>query len=246
MNEITISDTNLNLVTYNQQPVVTFEMIDKTHQRPSGTSKRNFARNKQHFIEGEDFYNLSYQDVILKDEFRTAGIVPNPKGLMILTETGYLMLVKSFRDDLAWQVQRELIKKYFTAESLCEEINTKIVDAEDDLIIFVKRHKEMLELFNINPKLTATALNNAVKQKFGVSLLENTWGLLPSSNKYEETEHEKQLDVKQLSVDLKMDEDKVEQYLKHLNINPTEEYEAAFMVIKEYIRMSVHCNNPLL
>ena len=29
-----------------------------------------------------------------------------PKGLTVLTEMGYLMLVKSFTDDLAWKVQR--------------------------------------------------------------------------------------------------------------------------------------------
>lgn len=28
----------------------------------------------------------------------------------LMTETGYLMLVKSFTDDLAWKVQRELVK----------------------------------------------------------------------------------------------------------------------------------------
>ena len=31
----------------------------------------------------------------------------------LLTESGYLMLVKSFTDDLAWEVQRELVKTYF-------------------------------------------------------------------------------------------------------------------------------------
>ncbi len=49
-------------------------------------------------------------------EFST-NIVPNsykggnPNNLVtLITETGYLMLVKSFTDDLAWKVQRELVK----------------------------------------------------------------------------------------------------------------------------------------
>lgn len=48
-------------------------------------------------------------------EFST-NIVPNsykggnPNNLVtLITETGYLMLVKSFTDDLAWKVQRELV-----------------------------------------------------------------------------------------------------------------------------------------
>lgn len=36
-----------------------------------------------------------------------------PNGLVLLTESGYLMLVKSFTDDLAWDVQRKLVKSYF-------------------------------------------------------------------------------------------------------------------------------------
>ncbi|WP_217807258.1 hypothetical protein [Methylomagnum ishizawai] len=36
--------------------------------------------------------------------------------MIVLTETGYLMLVKSFTDDLAWQVQRQLVKVYFRAK----------------------------------------------------------------------------------------------------------------------------------
>ncbi|OSM07623.1 hypothetical protein MAIT1_05002 [Magnetofaba australis IT-1] len=34
---------------------------------------------------------------------------------MLLTQSGYLMLVKSFTDDLAWRVQRELVNRYFHA-----------------------------------------------------------------------------------------------------------------------------------
>jgi hypothetical protein len=33
--------------------------------------------------------------------------------IMLITETGYLMLVKSFKDDLAWAVQRALVTSYF-------------------------------------------------------------------------------------------------------------------------------------
>lgn len=36
-----------------------------------------------------------------------------PNSLILITESGYLMLVKSFTDDLAWKVQRELVNSYF-------------------------------------------------------------------------------------------------------------------------------------
>jgi hypothetical protein len=89
-------------------------MIDKVHGRSEGTAGRNFRANRDRFIEGDDFYHLNYQEVSLNDEFRRSNIQANKQtGLIVLTQTGYLMLVKSFTDDLAWQVQRELVNKYF-------------------------------------------------------------------------------------------------------------------------------------
>lgn len=36
-----------------------------------------------------------------------------PNGLTLVTESGYLLLVKSFTDDLAWQIQKQLVNAYF-------------------------------------------------------------------------------------------------------------------------------------
>lgn len=38
------------------------------------------------------------------DEIRSLGINIPPKGTTLITESGYLLLVKSFTDDLAWKV----------------------------------------------------------------------------------------------------------------------------------------------
>jgi len=67
-----------------------------------GTAGRNFRDNRKHFIEGEDYFRRNSSQA--KSEF---GIVA-PNGLVLVTEQGYLMLVKSFTDDLAWKVQRRL------------------------------------------------------------------------------------------------------------------------------------------
>ncbi len=115
MNEITIASTNVTVKEYQGQRVITFKDIDTVHQRPDGTARRNFNTNKKHFIEGEDYFvRNSYE---AKNEFNMVA----PNGLVLVTESGYLMLVKSFTDDLSWDVQRELIKSYFR---LKEIINT--------------------------------------------------------------------------------------------------------------------------
>lgn len=110
---IHINEKSFPLLTYQEQPVVTFSMIDEVHERPRGTARRNFFQHQPQLIEGEDFYHLSYASVESLYEFRIAGIMPNSQGLTVLTESGYLMLVKSFQDDLAWTVQRQLVHAYF-------------------------------------------------------------------------------------------------------------------------------------
>ncbi len=109
MNEIVIGNTNVSIKEYKGQRVVTFKDIDTVHGRPDGTAHRNFNRNKEHFIEGEDFYKIQ------PNEIRTVGIKSNNGGL-VLTESGYLMLAKSFTDKVAWDVQRALVKSYFRAK----------------------------------------------------------------------------------------------------------------------------------
>ena len=85
---------------------MTLKDIDTVHQRPDGTARRNFNTNKQHFIEGVDYFKIQ------PNEIRTVGIA-SPNGGTVVTESGYLMLVKSFTDDLSWDVQRELVNTYF-------------------------------------------------------------------------------------------------------------------------------------
>ncbi len=100
-------NVDLPIIFYQGQPVITLAMMDKAHRRPDGTAYRNFNTNKDKLIEGEDYFLRNSLEA--KQEF---GITA-PNGLILLTETGYLMLVKSFTDDLAWQVQRQLVKGYF-------------------------------------------------------------------------------------------------------------------------------------
>lgn len=111
MKTLTVNNQPLQIKEYDGQRVVTFKDIDTVHSRVKGTANRNFKSNKQHFIEGEDYYK------VCADEIRRNKIMSiSPKthqDVVLITETGYLMLVKSFTDDLAWTVQRELVNSYF-------------------------------------------------------------------------------------------------------------------------------------
>jgi hypothetical protein len=101
----------LSPIEYGGVRVMTLAMIDQVHQRPEGTARRNFSEHRARLIDGEDFFELT------ADEIRTQSLgdvfPPRTGKAMLLTETGYSMLVKSFTDDLAWDVQRQLVKSYF-------------------------------------------------------------------------------------------------------------------------------------
>ena len=128
MNQIVINQTAIQVKEYNGKRVVTLKDIDAVHERPEGTARRNFNTNKKYFIEGEDYFvRDSYE---AKTEFNI--IAPN--GLVLITELGYLMLVKSFTDDLAWSVQRQLVNTYFQVKQIlnyesCQ--NTKLLTVKD-------------------------------------------------------------------------------------------------------------------
>ena len=113
MNEIiTVENTEMQIREYNGQRVVTFKDIDLAHQNKSGTSKRNFTRNKKHFVENEDFILIT-REKFKGDNLSLLNIEVPTRGITVLTESGYLLIAKSFTDDLSWQVQRTLVNNYF-------------------------------------------------------------------------------------------------------------------------------------
>lgn len=118
MNElIRIENRDIQVKEYNGQRVVTFKDIDTVHERPDGTARKAFWRNKDHFIEGEDYF------VLEMDEAQKTFNITAPNGLALITEQGYLMLVKPFTDELSWRVQRKLVSSYFKVRDI---VNTEL------------------------------------------------------------------------------------------------------------------------
>ena len=117
----TINNSEILVKEFSGQRVVTFKEIDAVHGRPDGTASRNFRSNRDHFIEGEDYFKIT------PDEFRRAFGEMDARqqnDVTLITESGYLMLVKSFTDDLAWKVQRQLVKEYFRAKTSDPQFST--------------------------------------------------------------------------------------------------------------------------
>lgn len=120
MNEMVhIGNSDISIKEYNGQRVVTFKDIDMVHSRPDGTARKRFADNRNRFIEGQDFFKISASEIRTTKLFE----IPDKASVdyVLVTEQGYLMLVKSFTDDLAWEVQRQLVNAYFKVKTIVNE-----------------------------------------------------------------------------------------------------------------------------
>ncbi|WP_314712915.1 phage antirepressor KilAC domain-containing protein [Sphingobium yanoikuyae] len=109
---VTINDVSLTPIEVNGQRVVTLAMIDKVHGRADGTAGRNFRENRDRLILGKHYEEMTADEI--RRQSLTDVFPPRTAKGIVLTERGYLMLVKSLTDDLAWEVQDALVESYFT------------------------------------------------------------------------------------------------------------------------------------
>ena len=143
---VKVNQQNVLVKEYKGQRVVTFKDIDLVHERAEGTARKRFSDNKRHFVEGEDYFKIT------PSEFRTAigeMDLRQQNDITLLTESGYLMLVKSFTDELAWKVQRQLVKTYFSQKA-------NVTEKKPD-----KTKKEKLPSVNMMVKNIKEALHDA-------------------------------------------------------------------------------------
>lgn len=115
MFNIVINDVEVPEIEFAQLRVLPFKLIDQIHGRPEGTARHRFNDNKQYFVENEDYFALSAVDFrpLIWEKF---GFGPRSNSGTLITESGYLLLVKSFTDELAWKIQKELVRGYFRSK----------------------------------------------------------------------------------------------------------------------------------
>lgn len=188
MNEIMkIGNQEITVKEYKGQRVITFKDIDLCHERPEGTARKRFNDNKKRFMEEEDYFIVKPADIQMS-EIRTFEFdIPN-RGITLITQQGYLMLVKSFTDDLAWAVQRELVNNYFNKpdtpdiSSLSPQTQAMLSQTQAIIKLELRQNQQAEELEKVNADLQEfkqditllgveeIKVSNAVKKK-GVDCL---------------------------------------------------------------------------
>jgi len=126
-NEIMVVNGNeLRVKEYNGQRVVTLWDIARLHNVTPHNVKMNFDNNVKYLAEREEYFLIDKQDdfalnlIASKDiDYHVTNAVKN---IPVFTESGYLMLSKPMTGDLAWKVQRELVKNYFAMKEVRQQI----------------------------------------------------------------------------------------------------------------------------
>ncbi|NYF21930.1 hypothetical protein HDC36_003406 [Xanthomonas sp. JAI131] len=142
---ITVNHVELSVLEHQGQRVITLAQVDAAHARPAGTARRNFNEHRERFVEGADFFEVNQPD-----EIRSLGL-SRPQGgtpdrVILLSETGYTMLVKPFNDDLAWQVQRQIVTGYFAAQRLLTSVPRQLTGYVGDGCTLIESASRTLNL----------------------------------------------------------------------------------------------------
>lgn len=142
MNQIVkIDNRELTVKEWKGQRVVTFKDIDQVHERVDGTAQRNFIKNKKHLKEGEDYFVIKQKDVGT-NFVATYGFNKKAPSGTLLTEMGYLMIVKSLTDKKAWEVQRKLVNSYFKLQQVAPK-SEEVLSIRQDLAVVFAQINEM-------------------------------------------------------------------------------------------------------
>ena len=156
---VKINNVELGIKEYKKERVVTAWDIAKVHNREVREITQNFNYVKDKLLKDEDYF-LVNKEKISESKILIQDFIPNNvKEIPLFTESGYLMLVKTFTDDLSWQIQRQLVKGYFKLKELKSSIdkdkrleimeknaNVRMAKILKSLIPFSKseRYKEIL------------------------------------------------------------------------------------------------------
>lgn len=119
-NLITINDTQIEQLTYHEQPVVTFEMIADVHGVPVSNVQKSFQRHQDRFTAEKHYYRIN------AEESQRCGlrVQTGQHGALLFTRHGYLLLVKPMKDDKAWNVQERMIDEYFAMQTALQALPT--------------------------------------------------------------------------------------------------------------------------
>lgn len=192
-NLIEIAGKEIELKEYNGERIVTAWDIAELHERDVKVINQQMRNNIDKFIENEDYFVISRNNIPKSISLTLKNNAPNLKEIILYTESGYLLLTKTFTDERSWNIQRQLVKSYFKLKELKEkveageiEIKQKINNERKDIPVTererIENHKldnmvKLIEMFRSSESkpeklMIIEALSEATgnKNKFGYGM----------------------------------------------------------------------------
>lgn len=128
-NKMIILNEEIEIKEYKNERVITAWDISRLHGRDVREVNQQFNRNIKNLIENEDYFIVNRKNildsVIQKSHKVIQDFIPNNvKEIVLFTESGYLLLVKTFTDEKSWKVQRQLVKSYFKLKELKDKVES--------------------------------------------------------------------------------------------------------------------------
>lgn len=123
-NKIIIFNKEIEIKEYNNERVITAYDIAKIHGRDVNEITKNFNRNRETFDLNEDYFVLNKEEFSERLKIVQDFIPNNVKEIILFTQSGYLLLTKTFSDKLSWKIQKELIKAYFKLKELKDKVES--------------------------------------------------------------------------------------------------------------------------
>lgn len=123
-NKMIILNEEIEIKEYKNERVITAWDISRLHGRDVREITQNFNYVKEKMILNEDYFIISKENIseskILIQDF----IPNNVKEITLFTESGYLLLAKTFTDERSWNIQRKLVKSYFKLKELKDKVES--------------------------------------------------------------------------------------------------------------------------
>lgn len=147
MNTLIINQHEILVKEWNGERVISLPDIDKLHGRIKGTARQRFNTNFKKFKRGTDYYEVTRKE--MGERLQLGSMRGNPNITMhLLTERGYLLLVKTMDDDRAWEVQSKLVDLYFhVKEKVQNPPNKTMIVPSVNTEIQTRSDMEMIRFF---------------------------------------------------------------------------------------------------
>ena len=181
-NKMIILNEEIEIKEYNGERVITAWDIARLHGRYVREITQNFNYVKEKMILNEDYFIISKENIseskILIQDF----IPNNVKEIILFTESGYLLLAKTFTDEKSWNIQRQLVKSYFKLKELKEKVKAGEIEIKKVNSEIQSNNSQLEQLKSIENIITA--YKNAESKPEKLMIIEMVAQMTGNKNKF--------------------------------------------------------------